>query len=167
MRTRAAAAFKRGGARNMNLYTVQNPIALVVDDHAAVRRALCDRIKASFGQFRLCEADSVDEALEIVDKEKVDIVLMDIHLPGMDGIDGTRVLLERSPHTSVIVVSIFDDLNHRAAAIKAGASAYVCKRAICRELIPALEGLMHCGHEAVRGHARTTDEVSKNLRRPQ
>ena len=128
----------------MNEDSRQCPLALVVDDHDAVRRALCDRIKASFGQFRLREAGTVDEALKIVETEKVDIILMDIQLPGMNGVDGTRVVLERSPHTSVVVVSIFDDLTHRSAARKAGARAYVCKRAINRELIPALERLMNC-----------------------
>lgn len=123
---------------------MQNSTALVVDDHIGVRRALCDRIKASFDQCRLREAGSVDEALKIVETERVDIVLMDIHLPGMNGVDGTRAVLERSPHTSVVVVSIYDDSSHRSAASKAGASAYVCKRAINRELIPVLEGLMNC-----------------------
>lgn len=126
----------------------RSPIALVVEDHDAVRRALCDRIKASFGHCRLREAGTVDEALKIVETERVDIVLMDFHLPGMDGVDGTRMVLERSPHTSVVVVSIFDDSSHRSAASKAGAKAYVCKRAIQKELIPVLEGLMNCeeGH---------------------
>ena len=123
--------------------TRQSPIVLVVDDHDAVRQALCDRIKASFCQFQLREAGTVDEALKIVETEKVDIVLMDIQLPGMDGVDGTRAVLERSPRTSVVVVSMFDDLSHRSAVSKAGASAYVCKRAIHRELIPALENLMN------------------------
>jgi len=123
---------------------MQSPIALVVDDHQAVRQALCERIKVSFGQCRLREAGTVDEALKIVETERVDIVLMDIHLPGMDGVDGTRAVLERSPHTSVVVVSIFDDSSHRSAASKAGAKAYVCKRAISKELIPVLESLMNC-----------------------
>ena len=121
---------------------MQSPTALVVEDHLGVRRALCDRIRASFDECQLREAGSVDEALRIVEAEKVDIVLMDIHLPGMNGVDGTREVLERSPHTSVVVVSIYDDLTHRSAASKAGASAYVCKRAINRELIPVLEGLL-------------------------
>jgi DNA-binding NarL/FixJ family response regulator len=63
----------------------------------------------------------------------------------MDGIAGTRVVLERSPHTSVVVISIFDDASHRSAASRAGAKAYVCKRAIGRELIPVIENLMSCG----------------------
>ena len=120
----------------------QGLIALVVDDHVAVRRALCDRIKASFGQFRLREAGTVDEALKIVEAEKVDIVLMDVNLPGMDGVKGTLVVLERSPHTSVVVVSVYDDSSHRSAASKAGAKAYVCKRAINRELVPVLNSLI-------------------------
>jgi DNA-binding NarL/FixJ family response regulator len=128
----------------MKADTLQSPLALVVDDHNVVRRALCDRIKASFGQFRLREAGTVDEALKIVEAERVDIVLMDIQLPGINGIEGTRGVLERSPHTSVVVVSIFDDSSHRSAASKAGARAYVCKRAINRELIPVLESLMVC-----------------------
>ena len=127
----------------MEQASTQGPLALVVDDHDAVRRALCERIKASFGQFRLRQAGSVGEALKIVDTERVDIVLMDIGLPGMNGVDGTRAVLEHSPHTSVVVVSIFDDASHRSAATTAGARAYVCKRAICRELIPALESVIN------------------------
>lgn len=124
--------------------SLQGPIALIVEDHDAVRRALCERIQASFGRFRLREAGTVDEALKIVETERVDIVLMDFRLPGMDGVDGTRMVLERSPHTFVVMVSIFDDLSHRSAARKAGARAFVSKRAINRELIPVIESLVNC-----------------------
>ena len=118
-------------------------VALIVDDHDAVRRALCERVQASFSQFQLREAGTVVEALKIVETERVDIVLMDFRLPGMDGIDGTRMVLERSPHTSVVMVSGFDDLSHRSAAWKAGAKAFVSKRAISRELIPAISSLVN------------------------
>lgn len=128
----------------MKADSLQHPVALVVDDHDAVRRALCERIQASFGRFRLREAGNVDEALKIVETEKVDIVLMDFRLPGMDGVEGTRMVLERSPRTSVVMVSTFDDLSHRSAARKAGARAYVSKRAIGRELIPAIRSLVKC-----------------------
>ena len=127
----------------MEAHVQQDPVALVVDDHEVVRRALCDRIRASFGQWRLREAGTVDEALKIVGTERVDIVLMDIRLPGMDGVDGTRVVRERSPGTSVVVISMLDDACHRCAASEAGARAFVSKRAINRELIPALESLMN------------------------
>jgi DNA-binding NarL/FixJ family response regulator len=125
--------------------TSQNPIALVVDDHDLVRRALCDRIQASFAQFRFREAGTVDEALRIVETERVDIVLMDFRLPGTDGVDGTRMVLERSPGTPVVMVSGMDDFSHRSAASKAGVRAFVSKRAIGRELIPAIMRLVNCG----------------------
>ena len=79
-----------------------------------------------------------------VETERVDIVLMDFRLPGTDGVDGTRMVLERSPQTSVVMVSGFDDLSHRSAARKAGARAFVCKRAISRELIPVIASLVNC-----------------------
>jgi DNA-binding NarL/FixJ family response regulator len=128
----------------MNANSQQSPIALIVDDHDAVRRALCERVQASFDQFQFREAGTVDEALKIVETEKVDIVLMDFRLPGMNGVEGTRMVLERSPHTRVVMVSAFDDSIHRSAATKAGAKAYVCKRAISRELIPTIESLVTC-----------------------
>ena len=123
--------------------TLQSPIALVVEDHDAVRRALCERIQASFGQFKLREAGSVNEALRIIEAERVDLVLMDFRLPGMDGVNGTRMVLERSPHTSVVMVSGFDDVSHRSAARQAGARAFVAKRAISRELIPVITSLVN------------------------
>ena len=130
----------------MNPALQQGPIALIVDDHDVVRRALRERVEASFGEFRLREAGSVDEALKIVEAEQVDIVLMDFRLPGMNGVDGTRMVLERSPRTSVVMVSIFDDSIHRCAAKQAGARAFVSKRAISRELIPAISSLVGRGH---------------------
>jgi DNA-binding NarL/FixJ family response regulator len=128
----------------MNANSPQSPIALIVDDHDAVRRALCERVQASFDRFQCREAGTVDEALKIVETERVDIVLMDFRLPGMDGVQGTRMVLERSPHTLVVMVSGLDDSSHRSAARKAGARAYVSKRAIGRELIPTIESLMTC-----------------------
>lgn len=126
----------------MNADLQQSPVALIVDDHEAVRRALCERLQAAFGQFQLREAGTVDEALKIVESERVAIVLMDFRLPGRDGVDGTRMVMERSPNTSVVMVSIFDDSSHRSAAKKAGAKAFVSKRAISRELIPAIRSVV-------------------------
>ena len=130
----------------MNPTLPQGPIALIVDDHEAVRRALCDRIQTSFHQFSLRQAGSVDEALKIVEAEKVDLVLMDFRLPGMDGVDGTREVLARSPRTTVVMVSVCDDSSHRSAAHKAGARAFVSKRAIGRELIPTIQGVVNLAH---------------------
>lgn len=101
-----------------------------------------ERILASFTRFDCLEAGTVDDALRIIASRRVDIALMDIRLPGMDGVDGTRLLRERSPETQVIMVSLLDDTSHRSAAESAGASAFVSKRALSKELIPTIERLV-------------------------
>jgi len=117
-------------------------VALIVEDHVTVRQALCDRLRMSFGRFDVREAATVYDALRIVEAERVDLVLMDIGLPGTSGVDGARMVLERSPRTSVVMVSIYDDSAHRAAALSAGAKEFVSKRAIRKELIPAIERVL-------------------------
>jgi DNA-binding NarL/FixJ family response regulator len=126
----------------MSADSMHSPVALIVEDHEAVRRALCERIQASFSRFQIREAGTVDEAMKIVESERVDIVLMDIRLPGTDGVNGTRMVLERSPGTMVVMVSGYDDSSHRSAARKAGAKAFVSKRAISRELVPTITNLV-------------------------
>jgi DNA-binding NarL/FixJ family response regulator len=126
----------------MSADSMHSPVALIVEDHEAVRRALCERIQASFSRFQIREAGTVDEAMKIVESERVDIVLMDIRLPGIDGVDGTRMVLERSPDTMVVMVSGYDDSSHRSAARRAGAKAFVSKRAISRELVPTITNLV-------------------------
>jgi DNA-binding NarL/FixJ family response regulator len=126
----------------MELASAIEPVALVVDDHDAVRRALCDCISASLDQVRTREASNAEDALRIVDKEWVDLVVIDIRLPGMNGIECTRAIRRLSPMTRVVVVSKYDDAPHRNAATDAGASAYVCKREVSRDLIPALERIL-------------------------
>lgn len=119
----------------------RDPVALVVDGHSAVRRALCERIQTSFS-VQLRQAASVEDALFILDEEMVDIVLIDGQSRGMNGLKGTRALLDRSPQSSVIVMSAFSEASCRSAASRAGAVAFVSKRAINSELIPVLTKLI-------------------------
>lgn len=116
-----------------------SPVALVIHEHPAVRRALCDRIKSSFSNFQLREAASVDDALWLLDQESIDVVLIDGEARGVNGLRGTRAVLERSPASSVILMSSFDEPTCRSAASRAGAMAFVNKRAIGSELMQVLE----------------------------
>lgn len=117
-------------------------MALVVNSHHALRRALCERIKATFANFRLLEAASVEDAVLILDEEQVDVVLIDGDRNGMNGLKGTRAVLECSPSSSVIVMSAFDEPTCRDAASRAGAMAFVNKRAIGTDLMDVLAELM-------------------------
>jgi DNA-binding NarL/FixJ family response regulator len=122
----------------MNARYNKDPVALVVNSHHAVRRALCERIRASFANFRLREAASIADALVIVEAETIDIVLLEGDSNGINGLQGTRAVLERSPKSSVIMVSGVSDPSCRSAASRAGAMAIVSKRAINSELMQVI-----------------------------
>jgi DNA-binding NarL/FixJ family response regulator len=118
------------------------PAILIVEDHRAVRLALRELMHVAFGAIEVLEAANVAQALELVRTRPADAVLMDIKLPGLDGIKGTRKLLDLAPGTAVVIVSNFDDAFHRHAASRAGARAFVSKRAIGKDLVSVLEGLL-------------------------
>lgn len=126
----------------MNARYTRSPVALVVNSHHAVRRALCERISASFANFRLREAATIEDALYILDEEEIDIVLIDGDRNGINGLKTTRAVLERSPKSSVVVMSAFSEPACRSAASRAGAMAFVSKRAIHSELMQVLADLM-------------------------
>ena len=124
----------------MNARYKHSPVALVVNGHHAVRRALCERIQTSFENFRIRQAASIEDALYVLDDEPIDIVLLD-EGGGVSGLKGTRAILEHSPKTSVIVMSSFSEPACRSAASRAGAMAFVSRRAIGSELMQVLEAL--------------------------
>ena len=134
----------------MNARYNSSPIALVVNGHHAVRRALCERIQASFANFRIREAASVEDALYVLSEEAVDVVLLD-EGSGVSGLKGTRAILERSPKASVILMSSFSEPACRSAASQAGAMAFVSKRALGTELMQVLEALLRERHAESRG----------------
>ena len=125
----------------MNPHDIESPIALVVNSHHAVRRAVCERILSSFANFRIREAASIEDALSILDTEHVDIVLLDGEASGIDALTGTRAILERSPTCSVVLLSAVTEPACVSAASRAGAMAFVSKRAIGTQLMQVLESL--------------------------
>ena len=126
----------------VNARYTKDPVALVVNSHHAVRRALCERITASFANFRLREAATLSDALVILESEAIDIVVLEGDRSGINALQGTRAVLERSPRSSVIMVSGISDPACRSAATRAGAMAFVSKRAINSELIQVLADML-------------------------
>ncbi|HEX2830428.1 MAG TPA: response regulator [Burkholderiales bacterium] len=120
----------------------QDPVALVVNSHHAVRRALCEKIRASFANFRLREAASMADALAILETETIDIVLLEGDHHGINSLQATRAVLERSPQSSVIMVSGVSEPSCRSAASRAGAMAFVSRRAINSELMQVLADVL-------------------------
>lgn len=111
---------------------------LITDDHGVMRAGLRAILEDEPELLVVGEAASGEETLHLAGQHQPDIVLLDIGLPGMDGIAVTRRLAKYSPRPKVIILSVYEDDSILREAIKAGASGYVIKRAAEEELITAI-----------------------------
>lgn len=112
---------------------------VLVDDHEVVRLGL-KSLLARNTQFKVvAEAGNASEALDRVARYKPDVVVMDIRLPGKNGIEATREIVQQHPHTKVIMLTSYAEDELLFDAIAAGASGYVLKQIGSNELVTALE----------------------------
>jgi DNA-binding NarL/FixJ family response regulator len=111
---------------------------LLVDDQAVVRRALRVRFHLEPDLEVVGEASTGTEALALAQTLTPDVVLMDIQMPGMDGIEATAALLRAVPQSVVVILSISDDAQIRGQALAAGAVAFVEKRGATESLLAAI-----------------------------
>ncbi len=113
----------------------------VADDHEVVRRGICALLTAHHG-WEICgEAGDGREAVEKVAHLKPDIVILDIGMPALNGLDATRQILHNDPHQKVAILSITDSEQVIHEALKAGANAYISKSDGATALIVAIEAL--------------------------
>lgn len=110
---------------------------LIVDDHPVVREGIRRLLELDEQISVVGEAGSGEEALARMDECPADVTLMDIRMPGIDGIEATRQLRVRYPNLKVIVLSSFGD-EYLAEAIEAGANGYILKTATQPELVRAV-----------------------------
>jgi DNA-binding NarL/FixJ family response regulator len=111
---------------------------LLVDDHEVVRLGLITLMQDRSDLAVVGEAGSASEALRLVEQLRPDVVLMDIRMPGQSGLDATRQIAERFPHTKVVVLTSFADDELVVRAIRAGAVGYVLKQVGNEELLRAV-----------------------------
>jgi two-component system, NarL family, response regulator NreC len=111
---------------------------LLVDDHAVVRSGLRMLLMGEEDMEIVGEAGSAAEALEATRLLKPDVVLMDIGLPDMSGIEATREIRKQHPHVAVVALTIHEDEEYFFKMLDAGARGYVPKRAAPEELITAI-----------------------------
>jgi NarL family two-component system response regulator LiaR len=111
---------------------------LLVDDHKIMRDGIRAILQHS-GEFEVVgEAENGTDAVRVAKKTRPDIVLMDIGLPGLNGIEATAELLRYCPETKVIVLSMYDDEHSVVSANRSGARAFVLKKASDSDLLDAL-----------------------------
>jgi DNA-binding NarL/FixJ family response regulator len=118
------------------------PHILIVEDHQGVRQSLREWLELSFPRYQVLEATSGEDAVTMVKALPPSLVIMDIGLPGMSGIEATQGIIAAAPATRVVMLTMHDDEAHRADAAAAGVSAYVAKRKVQKELLPVLTRLL-------------------------
>ncbi len=127
---------------------------LVVDDHSVVRRGT-RRILEEAGIEVASEAATAEQVLEIIDHAAPDVVLADVRLPGMSGIELIAELRRHRPETRVLVLSSYNDPGYVRAALEAGAAGYMLKTASDEELIWALRSAPWVPRSSTRPCRRT------------
>src|SRR3990167_1481883 len=107
---------------------------LIADDHAVVRQGLKQILSEQPDMQVLGEAASVPELLDRVRKQKWDIVVLDISMPGRGGLDGLKELKQEQPKLPVLILSIHPEDQFAVRALKAGASGYLTKDSAPEEI---------------------------------
>ena len=141
----------------------QQPLrVMVVDDHELFRNGLRRLLGAEEGLEVVGDARRGDEAVRKAAELRPDVIVMDVHMPGMSGIDATREVLAASPGTGIVMLTISDNDHEVLEAVRAGASGYVLKRATLAEIIRAIRAV-GSGESSIA--TRVTGGLLERLRR--
>lgn len=129
---------------------------LVVDDHTIVREGISALLELSPETVVLGEASNGKEALEMTEKLQPDVVLMDIVMPIMDGLEATRCISKDYPGVKVLVLTQYDDREHVFQVIEAGAIGFIDKSTVSSELIRGIRAVY-------RGDSFLSPQVARYL----
>jgi NarL family two-component system response regulator LiaR len=141
---------------------MSDPITvMIVDDHEMVRQGASGYLAVQPDIAVVAEAESGEEAVRLAGEHVPDVVLMDLVMPGMDGVEATRRVKDASPRTQIIVLTSYHQDEHIFPALRAGAISYLLKDVKARELVDAIR-------RAARGeatlHPRIAARVIKEFR---
>src|SRR2546423_14827409 len=114
---------------------------VVVDDHPMFREGLASLLESSDGHVVVGQAGTGAEAIDVVDGTDVDVVLMDLHMPVMNGIEATRRIMAAHPGVAVLALTMVNDDVSVIAAMQAGARGYLLKEATLDEIVRAIAGV--------------------------
>jgi two-component system, NarL family, response regulator DegU len=135
---------------------------VIIDDHQLFREGV-KRILEFETSFEVAaEGNDGSEAIELVEEHKPDVVLMDINMPTINGVEATQQLVQKYPESKVIILSIHDDENYVTHALKTGASGYLLKEMDADALIEAVKVVADGGSYL---HPKVTHNLVNEYRR--
>jgi two-component system response regulator NreC len=114
---------------------------LIADDHGVLRAGLRALLHGAADMQVVAEAGNGEDALQVADQVRPDLILLDISMPGLDGIEVTRRLKHTVPNSRVLIMTMHEDTGLLREALRAGASGYIVKRAVESELIIAIQAV--------------------------
>ncbi|GHF52530.1 DNA-binding response regulator [Streptomyces mashuensis] len=129
---------------------------LLADDHPVVREGLCAMLESADGISVVGQASSGEEAVALAARLSPDIVLLDLRMGGMDGVEATGHVLRGSPGSKVVIVTTYESDADILRAVEAGASGYLLKGSSRQELINAVQS-------AARGETVLTPSLAPKL----
>lgn len=129
---------------------------MLVDDHAVVRSGLRRLMENQPGLEVVAEAESGEQAYQHYSQQPVDVVVMDISMPGMGGLESARRILGRYASAKVVIFSMHDNATYAAQVLKAGVKGYVTKTGADSDLIKAVQ-------EVNRGKNYLSPEVAQKI----
>ncbi len=128
----------------------------IVEDNDKLRTTLAKVIDRAEGFHCVSHYPSAEDALKNLPVVKPDVVLMDINLPGINGVECVRKLKVLLPKTQVMMLTVYEDTDNIFAALAAGASGYMLKRTPAKELLEAI-------HEVLRGGSPMTTHIARKV----
>lgn len=129
---------------------------MLVDDHAVVRSGLRRMLELRSDMAVVAEASSGEQAYQLYMESTPDIVIMDLSMPGMGGLEALRRIIARDPKAKMLVFSMHDNPSFISQALKSGAKGYVTKTGITDELIKAVL-------EIVRGNTFLSSDIAQKM----
>ncbi len=118
---------------------------LVVDDHTVVRQGICSLLNLAPDIEVVGEAANGEKSIELVRKLRPDVVLMDVAMPVMGGLEATRRITRSFPHTKILVLTQYDDREYVFPIIEGGASGFISKTAASSDLLSGIRSV-YAGH---------------------
>ena len=128
----------------------------IVEDSAGVRRTLQAMLDDTPGFTCICACGSGEEALKVVPRDPPDVMLMDLHLPNLSGIETTERLKQILPKLNIIMITVYADTDSVFKALRAGAIGYLLKRSSPEEILNAIT-------DVSKGGAPMTSEIARKV----